>query len=121
MQDESSVIGSVALGQKEYDLFSFRIRALQEVNQRLSLVHTQTSDSTLMCVICLLVQTVSLSQAPPAMVTWTHILVQMQQSAYTDWRVHLEGARRIIQLRGGLKEIVKENPFFKPLLAFFIV
>jgi hypothetical protein len=47
--------------------------------------------------------------------------VQMQQSAYTDWRVHLEGARRIIQLRGGLKQIVRQNPFFKPLLAFFIV
>jgi hypothetical protein len=44
----------------------------------------------------------------------------MQQSAYTDWRAHLEGARRIIQLRGGLQQIVKKNQFFKPLMAFFV-
>jgi hypothetical protein len=44
----------------------------------------------------------------------------MQQSAYGDWRAHLEGARRIIQMRGGLEEIVSKNAYFKPLVAFFI-
>lgn len=44
----------------------------------------------------------------------------MQQSAYGDWRAHLEGARRIIQIRGGLKEIISTNAYFKPLLAFFV-
>ncbi len=44
----------------------------------------------------------------------------MQQSAYTDWRAHLEGARRIIQLRGGLNEIIKKNPYFKPLMALYV-
>ncbi|KAH8194619.1 hypothetical protein TruAng_011212 [Truncatella angustata] len=46
--------------------------------------------------------------------------IPMQQSAYGDWRAHLEGARRIIQLRGGLKEVIGQNPFFKPLMAFFV-
>lgn len=44
----------------------------------------------------------------------------MQQSAYTDWRAHLDGARKIIQMRGGLKAIITANPYFKPLLALFV-
>ncbi|KAK9419381.1 putative Fungal-specific transcription factor domain-containing protein [Seiridium unicorne] len=46
--------------------------------------------------------------------------IPMQQSAYEDWRAHLEGARRIVQIRGGLKEIIRTNTYIKPLLAFFI-
>ncbi|ETS74089.1 hypothetical protein PFICI_13955 [Pestalotiopsis fici W106-1] len=48
------------------------------------------------------------------------LLSTMQQSAYGDWRAHLEGARRIIQMRGGLKEVISKNAYFKPLLAFFV-
>ncbi|KAH6647138.1 fungal-specific transcription factor domain-containing protein [Truncatella angustata] len=101
MQEDPAFVRSSALVQREHDLYTFRLRALQEVNNRLSKEDTQTSDSTLMCVICLLLST-------------------MQQSAYGDWRAHLEGARRIIQLRGGLKEVIGQNPFFKPLMAFFV-
>ncbi|KAH8662524.1 fungal-specific transcription factor domain-containing protein [Xylariales sp. PMI_506] len=99
--DEASPLSS-SLIKREHDLFNFRIRALQDINHRLSDRNMQTTDSTLMCVLCLLLST-------------------MQQSAYSDWRVHLEGARRIIQLRGGLKKIVEQNKYFKPLLAFFII
>lgn len=60
MQDDSSFVRSSALVQREQDLFQFRIRALQEVNYRISKADLQTSDSTLMCVICLLLATVSL-------------------------------------------------------------
>ncbi|RYP43448.1 hypothetical protein DL770_011663 [Monosporascus sp. CRB-9-2] len=101
MQLDDNFARSSALVQREEDIFKFRIRALQDVNYRLSKKDTQTSDSTLMCVICLLLST-------------------MQQSAYTDWRAHLEGARRIIQLRGGIKEIITKNPYFKPLMTLFI-
>ncbi|KAI0125416.1 fungal-specific transcription factor domain-containing protein [Xylariales sp. AK1849] len=101
-EDASFKRSSSALMQKEHDLYNFRIRALQEVNHRLSKTDTQTSDSTLMCVLCLLLST-------------------MQQSAYMDWRAHLEGARKIIKLRGGLKEIIRKNVYFKPLMAFFVV
>lgn len=45
----------------------------------------------------------------------------MQSSAHTEWRAHLEGARRIIQLRGGLKKIIRDNPFFKPILIYVIM
>lgn len=44
---------------RQQDIFAFRIKAIQEVNQRLSLQETQMSDSTLMCVLCLLMCTVS--------------------------------------------------------------
>lgn len=44
----------------------------------------------------------------------------MQMSAYSEWRPHLEGARRIIQMRGGLRAIIRENVHLKPLLAFFV-
>ncbi|KAI1379478.1 fungal-specific transcription factor domain-containing protein [Hypoxylon crocopeplum] len=102
MQEDVSFARSSALVRREEHLFRFRIRALQEVNYRISQPDLQSSDSTLMCVICLLLTT-------------------MQQSAYTDWRAHLEGARKIIQLRGGLKEILSESPYLKPFLALFIV
>ncbi|XXG98304.1 hypothetical protein Hte_004627 [Hypoxylon texense] len=102
MQGDVSFVRSSALVQRDQDLYQFRIRALQDINHRIGNPDVQTSDSTFMCVLCLLLST-------------------MAQSAYTDWRVHLEGARRIIQLRGGLKKMISQNPFLKPLVAFFMI
>ena len=59
MQRDDSFARATALVKREEDIFKFRIRALQDVNYRLSKNDTQTSDSTLMCVICLLLSTVS--------------------------------------------------------------
>ncbi|KAK8067232.1 hypothetical protein PG997_013979 [Apiospora hydei] len=101
LSEEPYYVRSSALVRRNRDLYNFKIQALQEVNEWLGQPETQTSDSTLMCVICLLLST-------------------MQQSAYTDWRAHLDGARRIIQMRGGLKAIITANPYFKPLLALFV-
>ncbi|KAK8110628.1 uncharacterized protein PG998_007085 [Apiospora kogelbergensis] len=101
LSEEPYYVRSSALVRRNRDLYNFKIQALQEVNEWLGQPEKQTSDSTLMCVICLLLST-------------------MQQSAYTDWRPHLDGARRIIQLRGGLKAIITANPYFKPLLALFV-
>ncbi|KAK7966210.1 C6 transcription factor [Apiospora aurea] len=101
LSEEPYYVRSSALVRRNRDLYNFKIQALQEVNEWLGQPEKQTSDSTLMCVICLLLST-------------------MQQSAYTDWRAHLDGARRIIQMRGGLKAIITANPYFKPLLALFV-
>ncbi|KAK8017720.1 hypothetical protein PG993_014046 [Apiospora rasikravindrae] len=101
LSEEPYYVRSSALVRRNRDLYNFKIQALQEVNEWLGQPDKQTSDSTLMCVICLLLST-------------------MQQSAYTDWRPHLDGARRIIQMRGGLKAIITANPYFKPLLALFV-
>ncbi|RYO98653.1 hypothetical protein DL766_008861 [Monosporascus sp. MC13-8B] len=121
MQLDDNFARSSALAQREEDIFRFRIRALQDVNYRLSKKDTQTSDSTLMCVICLLLSTVSSCVFAAVMFPLgADYVAQMQQSAYTDWRAHLEGARRIIQLRGGIKEIITKNPYFKPLMTLFI-
>lgn len=71
MQQDENFVRSSALMQREEDIFRFRIRALRDVNYRLSKKDTQTSDSTLMCVICLLLSTVSgLGQGLPALVLW---------------------------------------------------
>ncbi len=59
MQQDETFVRSSALARREEDIFRFRIRALQDVNYRISQKDTQTSDSTLMCVICLLMSTVS--------------------------------------------------------------
>ncbi|ORY71058.1 fungal-specific transcription factor domain-containing protein [Pseudomassariella vexata] len=121
MQHDTSSSRSSALVQRERVTHEFRIRALQQVNHDLSKTETQTSDATLMCVICLLLSTVSEpSWSPASRTTGIDESTQMQQSAYTDWRVHLEGARKIIKLRGGLKGILSRNPYFKPLLALFV-
>ncbi|KAK7911062.1 hypothetical protein PG985_013543 [Apiospora marii] len=101
LSEEPYYVRSSALVRRNRDLYNFKIQALQEVNEWLGQPEKQTSDSTLMCVICLLLST-------------------MQQSAYTDWRAHLDGARKIIQMRGGLKAIITANPYFKPLLALFV-
>ncbi|KAH7031387.1 fungal-specific transcription factor domain-containing protein [Microdochium trichocladiopsis] len=106
MQDEANdqheTQRSAITRSREQDIFLFRIRALREVNQRLSMRETQTTDSTLMCVLCLL-------------------LCAIQQSALGDWRAHLEGARTIIKMRGGLKQIAAENHYFRPLLVIYVV
>lgn len=73
MQQDENFVRSSALVQREEDIFRFRISALQDVNHRLSKKDTQTSDSTLMCVICLLLSTVSILKTGytmPALVLW---------------------------------------------------
>ncbi|KAI0158557.1 fungal-specific transcription factor domain-containing protein [Pestalotiopsis sp. NC0098] len=93
---------SSALVQRDADVFALRVEALRGLNEKLSLPDEQTSDATLLCVLSLMVASI-------------------QASAYTEWRAHLEGARRIIQMRGGLKKIVSVNPYFKPVLTFFML
>ncbi|KAI0132800.1 fungal-specific transcription factor domain-containing protein [Xylariales sp. AK1849] len=93
---------SSALIQKDEDVFSLRVEALRGLNEQLSQPDQQKSDGTLLCVLSLMIASI-------------------QSSAYTEWRAHLEGARRIIQLRGGLKKIITGNPYFKPVLTFFML
>lgn len=93
---------SSALVQRDADVFALRVEALRGLNEKLSLPDEQTSDATLLCVLSLMVASI-------------------QASAYTEWRAHLEGARRIIQMRGGLKQIISVNPYFKPVLTFFML
>ncbi|KAI1854013.1 hypothetical protein JX266_001154 [Neoarthrinium moseri] len=93
---------SSALIQKDVDVFSLRVEALQSLNEQLSEPDQQKSDATLLCVLSLMIASI-------------------QSSAYTEWRAHLEGARRIISLRGGLKKIITVNPYFKPVLTFFML
>ncbi|KAK7928265.1 hypothetical protein PG985_005263 [Apiospora marii] len=93
---------SSALIQRDIDVFALRSEALGALNDQLAHPGTQTSDATLLTVVALLI-------------------TSMQSSAHTEWRAHLEGARRIIQLRGGLKKIIKDNPYFKPILIYFIM
>lgn len=70
MQGDSAFGQSSALVHREQDLSTFRVRALQEVNHRLAKKDTQTSDSTLMCVICLLLSTVGVILRIPDEPTW---------------------------------------------------
>ncbi|ETS82902.1 hypothetical protein PFICI_04778 [Pestalotiopsis fici W106-1] len=93
---------SSALVQRDADVFALRVEALQGLNEKLSMPEEQTSDATLLCVLSLMVASI-------------------QASAYTEWRAHLEGARRIIQMRGSLKKIISVNPYFKPVLTFFML
>jgi hypothetical protein len=115
-----------ALVQRDADVFSLRVEALQGLNEQLSLPDQQTSDATLLCVLSLMVASVCLfltSGSSLLILSYRLLifLIQIQASAYTEWRAHLEGARRIIQLRGGLKKIISVNPYFKPVLTFFML
>ncbi|KAK8091201.1 hypothetical protein PG994_000706 [Apiospora phragmitis] len=93
---------SSALIQRDIDVFALRSEALGALNDQLAHAGTQTSDATLLTVVALLI-------------------TSMQSFTHTEWRAHLEGARRIIQLRGGLKKIIRDNPYFKPILTYFIM
>ncbi|KAH8681047.1 fungal-specific transcription factor domain-containing protein [Xylariales sp. PMI_506] len=93
---------SSALVQRDVDVFALRIEALRGLNEQLSQPEQQTSDATLLCILSLMIASI-------------------QSSAYAEWRSHLEGARRIIQMRGGLKKIITDNPYFKPVLTFFML
>lgn len=95
-------IESSALFQREVHVFALRIEALRALNQQLAFPESQTSDATLLCVLALMIAAI-------------------QASPYGEWRSHIEGARRIIQMRGGLKRIIQSNPYFKPVLTYFIL
>ncbi|KAK8128622.1 hypothetical protein PG984_009730 [Apiospora sp. TS-2023a] len=102
MTAEPVPTSSSALIQRDIDVFALRTEALGALNDQLAHPGAQTSDATLLTVVALLI-------------------TSMQSSAHTEWRTHLEGARRIIQLRGGLKNIIRDNPYFKPVLIYFIM
>lgn len=42
-------------------------------------------------------------------------------AAASSWRQHVDGAAAIIEMRGGLPELVVTRPSLKPLLTYFIV
>ncbi|KAK7981539.1 hypothetical protein PG988_003777 [Apiospora saccharicola] len=88
--------------ERDINAFALRTEALGALNDQLAHPGTQTSDAILLTVVALLI-------------------TSMQSSAHPEWRAHLEGARRIIQLRGGLKIIIEDNPYFKPVLFYFIM
>ncbi|KAI8628222.1 fungal-specific transcription factor domain-containing protein [Xylariaceae sp. FL1651] len=102
MQNEANLGRPLEIVQREQDTFGFRMRVLSGLNNRLGKRETQASDATLMCLMCLLITT-------------------MQQSPYTEWRVHLEGLRKIIQMRGGMKMTLNKSPSFKPYLVAFMI
>ncbi|KAK8106466.1 Zn(2)-C6 fungal-type DNA-binding domain protein [Apiospora kogelbergensis] len=93
---------SSALIQRDVDIFGLRSEALGALNDQLAEPGAQTSDATLLTVVALLI-------------------TSMQSSVHTEWRAHLEGARHIIHLRGGLKKIIENNQYFKPILIYFIM
>nr|KMM71528.1 hypothetical protein CPAG_07835 [Coccidioides posadasii RMSCC 3488] len=45
----------------------------------------------------------------------------MQRSAMGEWWTHCEGARRIIDLRGGLRSVYMQNPGLRSSLAYFML
>ncbi|KAL7627773.1 hypothetical protein AAE478_001968 [Parahypoxylon ruwenzoriense] len=86
------------INRMKLDLLRFRVRSFQELKFRLTQPDQQTSDSTLTCVIYVL-------------------MVAVQHTPQSDWKPHLEGARTILLMRGGLSTVVTGNPYLKPLIA----
>ncbi|EAS27689.3 uncharacterized protein CIMG_10294 [Coccidioides immitis RS] len=48
-------------------------------------------------------------------------MAEMQRSAMGEWWTHCEGARRIIDLRGGLRSVYMQNPGLRSNLAYFML
>jgi hypothetical protein len=38
-----------------------------------------------------------------------------------DWRSHASGLNKLISLRGGLKQLMKESRYLAPTLAIFVL
>ncbi|PGH20809.1 hypothetical protein AJ80_03436 [Polytolypa hystricis UAMH7299] len=84
------------------EIYQYRSDTFRRLNRELTRPESQLGDLTLLCILTLL-------------------LAEPQQSAVGAWWAHFEGARKIIELRGGLAAVCRQNPIFKPTLAYFII
>ncbi|KAK2791935.1 hypothetical protein FQN52_004377 [Onygenales sp. PD_12] len=85
-----------------HELYQYKQQAFNKLNVHLQNPSTQLGDLTLICVMSLL-------------------MMEAQQSAYGEWWAHFEGARKIIELKGGIKAIYDQSPFLKSCLTYYIL
>ncbi|KXX82205.1 Arginine metabolism regulation protein II [Madurella mycetomatis] len=77
-----------------------RGEALRALADDLGRTENQTTDSTLAAVLLLL-------------------LVEIQQSFTPNWRHHSNGAATMIEMKGGLSDLVFSRPSLRPLLRYY--
>ena len=47
--------------------------------------------------------------------------LQLQNPSFADWRSHVNGMKRIVDLRGGPKKLMKEAPHLVPSLVLYLL
>lgn len=107
-------------------LHKHRGTAITSISEAVAAKATQVNDETLWCVLAFLLAEV----AGPQMALWqplgsisanpTHD-PERSRAIIPGWRLHVDGASSIIELRGGLPKLVISNPPMRPMLLFYIV
>ncbi|EEP78601.1 predicted protein [Uncinocarpus reesii 1704] len=97
-------VRSQSKGQIEFsrEVYQYKDRTFKSLTKDLLNPQARLSDDTLVCVLAL-------------------FLAEMQQSATGEWWPHFEGAKKIIDLRGGLRSVSLQNPGLKATLAYFML
>ncbi|WEW61603.1 hypothetical protein PRK78_007094 [Emydomyces testavorans] len=97
-------VRSQAIDQVEFskEIYQYKDRTFKSLTKDLIHPKTQLGDDTLICVLAL-------------------FMSEMQRSAKGEWWAHFEGARKIINLRGGLRAVSVQNPVLRSSLVYFML
>ncbi|KFY90276.1 hypothetical protein V498_06069 [Pseudogymnoascus sp. VKM F-4517 (FW-2822)] len=88
--------------QSSVAVYSHRGLALRSLNQDLASPETQTSDMVIACILMF-------------------TLAELQLSVCRDWDKHITGVKKIIELRGGLKNVAGRDKHLDAMLAYFMI
>jgi hypothetical protein len=47
--------------------------------------------------------------------------IQLQDSIATNWESHIDGLQRVVAMRGGFKNLIKQSPHLTPTLVIYIL
>ncbi|OBT53828.1 hypothetical protein VE04_05901, partial [Pseudogymnoascus sp. 24MN13] len=83
-------------------VYSHRGLALRSLNEDLSSPETQTSDMVIACILMF-------------------TLAELQLSVCRDWDKHIAGVKKIIELRGGIKNVAGRDIHLDSMLAYFMI
>ncbi|KAI8938311.1 hypothetical protein NX059_005963 [Plenodomus lindquistii] len=86
----------------QLNVLRHRIAAIQSLRHYIGQDQTKCSDITIASILMFM-------------------SVELQSAVPTDWRSHAMAMQRIVDLRGGFKDLLKQAPFLAPTLVIYIL
>ena len=94
--------GRAVMVSNRFKIFQHRGLAIQALSEMISKAKTRCNDMTIVSVVMFM-------------------SMDMQNSASTDWRFHAHVMKRLIDMRGGLMQLLRNVPYLASTLVIYII
>ncbi|KAI5374515.1 hypothetical protein J4E82_006749 [Alternaria postmessia] len=95
-------IDRAVLAPNRWKVYHHRGAALRALGQHIGQDKTRCSDMTITTILMFM-------------------CLELQNPSFADWRSHVNGMKRIVDLRGGPKKLMKEAPHLVPSLVLYLL